>query len=56
MVVVGERRRDIPGWLIETLVAFLGDASFVRGVILLHLGPQGLITWRGTLQAIWAGR
>ncbi len=43
VVVVGQRRGDILGWLIESLVAFLGDARLTRGSVLLHLGPERLV-------------
>ncbi len=43
VVVVGQRRRDILGWLIQTLVAFLGETRLARSVILLHLRPQRFV-------------
>src|SRR6185312_13601213 len=41
--VVGERRGNILGWLIEALVALLGDARLTCGMVLLQLGPERLI-------------
>jgi hypothetical protein len=41
--VVGERRGDVLGWLIEALVAFLGDTCLACSIVLLRLRPQGLV-------------
>ncbi len=43
VVVIGERRGDILGWLIQALVALLGDARLTCRIVLLHLGPERLI-------------
>ncbi len=43
VVVVGERRGGIFGWLIEALIAFLGDASLACRVVLLYFGPERLV-------------
>src|SRR6266852_3594914 len=43
VIVVGQRRRDILGWFIQSLVAFLGDACLLCSIVLLHLCPERLI-------------
>src|SRR5713101_213425 len=43
MVVVGNRRRDVLRWTIQTLVAFLRCACTACGRILPDFGPQGFV-------------
>src|SRR5258708_20142137 len=41
--LIGQRGRDILGWLIQALVAFLGMPGFACNSVLFDFGPQGFI-------------
>ena len=41
--VIGQRRGDILGWLVQPPVAFLGETPLTCSSVLLYLGPQRLI-------------
>ncbi len=43
MIVIGDGGGDVPGWLIQALVAFLGVACFACLSILLDLRPECLV-------------
>src|SRR6266581_7341398 len=43
VVVVGECRGGVLGWLIESLVAFLGETRLASFCIPPYLGPQGFV-------------
>jgi hypothetical protein len=50
MVIVGERGGDVLGWLIESLVAFLGHACRAQDSVFLRLGPESFI---GSADLTW---
>src|SRR5260370_11565609 len=43
LVLIGQGGRDILGWLIQPLVAFLGLPCRPKSSVLLDFGPQGFV-------------